>query len=558
MARSVPGAAAAAALAFTLIVPIAADRLARAGQSTVVSRDEVASVGNNACRPCHAAIVQSYEQTAMAQTSGPARGHVIAGTFTHEPSGVRYAISEEQDGATLSYHAGHEDGVSGRVTLEYYVGSNTRGRTYLFAIDGFLFQSPVNYYALRKVWDMSPGYDHVTSLPLNHPVDATCLFCHASAVQPVASGTANRFLGPPFLQPGVGCERCHGAGGTHVRDPRPGTIINPARLSPDARDSICRQCHLEGLSRIARAGHRVDDFRPGERLSDVLTVFVSAAHDRQTPRAVSHVESFAASRCKQASGDRMTCTTCHDPHMTPAAGERGEYYRQRCLTCHSALADGHHPSERRCTTCHMPRLDSPDISHTAVTDHRILRQPHADREAPAPADVRLMPFGPTDAAPRDVGLAYAEVAPRAGAFGEERAVELLEQSAASPPDDPEVLTRLGFLRHQRGHLAEAADLYRRALATGAAEPVAAANLGVILAGQGALDDALKLWETSFDAQPYAEEIGLNLALGQCVAGQQTKAAGTVDRILRFNPDSTGARRLREEIGQKTRCAHHRS
>ena len=119
--------------------------------------------------------------------------------------------------------------------------------TYLFAIDGFLFQSPVNYYALRSTWDMSPGYERVTTLPLNHPVDATCLFCHASAVQPVSAGTANRFVGAPFLQSGVGCERCHGAGGSHIRDPRPETIINPARLSPEARDSVCMQCHLEGL-----------------------------------------------------------------------------------------------------------------------------------------------------------------------------------------------------------------------------------------------------------------------------------------------------------------------
>jgi len=558
MGRGASRTAVSAVLAVTLIVPTAAHHLARFAEPTPAPASQAELVGNEACRPCHSAIVTSYERTAMARTSGSARGHVIAGTFSHAPSGIRYTISEDQDGAVLTYQAVHDKDVSGRLPLEYYVGSNTRGRTYLFTIDGFLFQAPVNYYAVRGVWDMSPGYERVTNLPLNHPVDATCLFCHASAVQPAAAGTANRFVGAPFLQAGVGCERCHGAGGSHVRDPRPETIINPARLTPEARDSVCMQCHLEGLSRIARPGHRVDDFRPGQRLADVLTVFVSATRDKQTPGAVSHVESLAASRCKQASGDRMTCTTCHDPHLTPAATERGEYYRERCLSCHATFATDHHSSERQCTLCHMPRLDSPDVSHTAVTDHRILRRPRADHDAPAQAEIRLAPFGRTQADPRDLGLAYAEIAPRGGAYGEAQATELLERSAESSPADADVLTRLGFLRHQRGQVNEAQDLYRRALKTGASRPVAAANLAVIRAGQGALAEALTLWQASFDVQPYVEEIGLNLALGQCLAGQEAKAAVTVDRLLQFNPDSTAGQALRQEIARKTRCAHHRS
>jgi len=558
MGRDIWGTAVSAVLAVTLIAPAAAHHLAGFAQPPPASDTRSDFVGNDACRPCHSAIVTSYERTAMAQTSGPARGHVVAGTFTHPSSGIRYTISEDQDGAALTYQSVHDKDGSGRVALDYYVGSNTRGRTYLFAIDGFLFQSPVNYYALRSTWDMSPGYERVTTLPLNHPVDATCLFCHASAVQPVSAGTANRFVGAPFLQSGVGCERCHGAGGSHIRDPRPETIINPARLSPEARDSVCMQCHLEGLSRIARSGHRVDDFRPGQRLGDILTVFISATRDKQTPGAVSHVESLAASRCKQASGDRMTCSTCHDPHRTPAAAERAEYYRQRCLSCHAPLANDHHPAERRCTVCHMPRLESPDVSHTAVTDHRILRKPRVDHDAPAPAEIRLAPFGPAQADPRDLGLAYAEIAPRGGAYGQARAMELLQRSAESSPADSEVLTRLGFLRHQRGEVNEAEDLYRRALNTGASQPVAAANLAVIRAGQGALGEALSLWQASFDVQPYVEEIGLNLALAQCLAGQEAKAAVTVDRLLRFHPDSSAARALREEIAQKNRCARHKS
>jgi hypothetical protein len=105
---------------------------------------------------------------------------------------------------------------------------------------------------------MSPGYGAHTAMELNHPVDSTCLFCHASRVQPVRNGTVNGFAGRPFLQNGVGCERCHGAGSDHVNGSE--SMVDPAALTGGRRDSLCMQCHLEGEARIARAGRSEDDY----------------------------------------------------------------------------------------------------------------------------------------------------------------------------------------------------------------------------------------------------------------------------------------------------------
>ena len=91
---------------------------------------------------------------------------------------------------------------------------------------------------------MSPGYAQLVEMELNHPVDSTCLFCHASRVQRPVNGTVNKFAGDAFLQPGVGCERCHGPGSDHVKGLGP--MVNPAKLTGDRRDSVCNQCHLEG------------------------------------------------------------------------------------------------------------------------------------------------------------------------------------------------------------------------------------------------------------------------------------------------------------------------
>ena len=46
---------------------------------------------------------------------------------------------------------------------------------------------------------------------------------------------------------------------------RCGSMVNPAKLTAERRDSVCMQCHLEGEARIARAGRSQDDYRPGER-----------------------------------------------------------------------------------------------------------------------------------------------------------------------------------------------------------------------------------------------------------------------------------------------------
>ena len=59
-----------------------------------------------------------------------------------------------------------------------------RGHSYLFADDGYLFQSPISWYSGRHVLDLSPGYRDRNS-HFDRPVDANCLFCHANHAEPL-------------------------------------------------------------------------------------------------------------------------------------------------------------------------------------------------------------------------------------------------------------------------------------------------------------------------------------------------------------------------------------
>ena len=60
-------------------------------------------------------------------------------------------------------------------------------------------------------------------------------------------------------------------------------MVNPAKLVPPLRDAVCAQCHLTGQSRVARSGHRIEDYRPGDALSDFVA-FLRAGESRTASR----------------------------------------------------------------------------------------------------------------------------------------------------------------------------------------------------------------------------------------------------------------------------------
>src|SRR5579884_2092307 len=257
-----------------------------------------------ACADCHPQIAARWAASPMARSSGvtnPASEPV--GEFVSASSQTRFEI-RRAPGALQLVWPGHKQ------SLDFYIGSRRMGRSYGFIEDGYLYQAPVGYYALRRAWGMAPGYEHDSTTDMNGPVTAECLFCHAGGMT-AARGTLNRFRDLSHLE-GVTCERCHGEGSEHSAHPRAGNIVNPARLTGSKRDSVCEQCHLSGDVRLELAGRKLSSFRPGEDLSNYVAVFAAASTGRVGVN--SHAEALARSRCKQASGERLWCGTCHDPH----------------------------------------------------------------------------------------------------------------------------------------------------------------------------------------------------------------------------------------------------
>jgi hypothetical protein len=497
----------------------------------------------------------------MAQASGAAIDGLLPGEFTHAASGVHYRLFVRDGRAWLSYdrpNAPPERSLKGEQELTYFVGSGQRGRTYLFQNQGYWFESPVNWYSKQRVWDMNPKSPNVREMPFTLKVDTGCLHCHATGAQPSLPGSRNHFGVRPFLYGGITCQSCHADPAAHLASGGKAPILNPAKLSPSKRDSVCLQCHLEGETAVNIQGRSLSDFLSGEDLSDYVTHFVHAGELGPAGRATSQWEALLQSECKRKSGDRLTCTTCHDPHSSPPAGQRVSYFRGRCLTCHGApsFVSKHHPDQPDCSQCHMPREKTGDVAHEQLTDHRIQRRPmlSLDPSVPRTGDLTVVGGGP--ASDRELGLAYFQLAERGDVQAGHRSMQLLQQAERRGGEqaDPDLHTALGLMEQLSGNRQAAVSEYQAALRANPADSVAAGDLAILEARAGDAKDAVAGLQWVSEHDPADTSAGIDLAMLECSIGDPQAATTALRHVLQFSPDDGKARRALAAIeNEGERC-----
>jgi predicted CXXCH cytochrome family protein len=401
-------------------------------------------VGSAKCRTCHKDAHQSYKDTGMgcSMAEVDVSREPPDAAFDHPVSKRRYQV-QRKGGALwhreLLLTTGKEEVVLCEYPLKYVVGSGRHTRTYVAEVDGFLVESPVSWYASRKGWAMSPGYDQANHRGFWRDVSDNCLFCHAGQAEAV-DRSLHRLR---ITEAAIGCERCHGPGSMHVeRRNRSGgadpgtdyTIVNPARLPRDLAEAVCQQCHLRPTARIVARGRKPTDFRPGLPLQDVWHTYAPDTPDLAMT-VVGHVEQLHLSRCYQSS-KTLSCLTCHNPHDKPRPEQRVAYYNATCLKCHPAERCKVDKSRRdkespgnNCVQCHMPHAPT-DVLHVAFTHHRIAvhdKPPPADDGKAAPKLRPFLDLSRLSAIDRErsLGLAYLEAADRA-THDEPRTVYLRE------------------------------------------------------------------------------------------------------------------------------------
>jgi len=398
-------------------------------QFLTVSHDAT-YIGSAACATCHPKNHQSYALTphsrALAEADPAAEPPDVA--IRHAPSGRTYRLYQKGGKLWQEEAVRAEDGkVMARLDLpvRYGIGSGHFSRSFLTEVDGFLYESPITWYAATRKWDMTPGYNAPRHWGSERPIKVTCLVCHVGRVEETA-GAVHRLT---VHELAIGCENCHGPGSLHAAryrgQPPPAgdedwTIVHPAKLSRPRLEALCAECHQSSAAGVFVRGRKAGDFRPGRPLND-YRVFYQFAGGTDQMTVVGHVDQLRQSPCYQKS-DSLTCVTCHDPHLAKPPTDKTGYYRQKCLTCHTSagcklgLEERVKKEKDNCVACHMPRGDT-EIPHIAFTHHRIGRHTAAPPAVPG-LDPAVVPdlvaidenpaLSPLDRE-RNLGLAYVEV-----------------------------------------------------------------------------------------------------------------------------------------------------
>lgn len=443
-------------------------------------------VGSEACKRCHQELCDKYAGHPMSYSTREVASDNWRSDVKNLPARVSGAnrlltaqVVEEQmvhselmfDGSgALIYEQPH--------AMKFVVGSGARARAYLEERDGQLFMSPLNWYRKTESWSLAPGYRADDVRRFDRRANEDCLSCHTGRVEPTTDVDGQSHLA--IVEASIGCERCHGAGSNHIDyhdaklvgfkvDP----IQNLAKFTPAERDAVCYQCHLSASARVPLPGKHAWDFQPGMKLSEVWAIldYGTEVSNGQRTRSVNHVQQMRDSRCFKQSADRMSCTTCHDPHQIPQAQTQVEYYREKCINCHK-LSDCTESGDLRtqaqddCIKCHMPRLDSSNMTHVAQTDHRILRN---NLNTDSSVENTLQYFADTatefSSEQRQRGLALGTYihCTKKGIAIPDGLKEFMLKSLENFPTDALLLNALGSISLQKQDLASARKFYNQAV-----------------------------------------------------------------------------------------------
>ena len=529
-------------------------------------------VGSAACAGCHKDVYKKYLQTGMGRSmSGITpewlKKHETFGTVEDKNNNLQLDVYARDGNLYQSVREAVPDGPEGfRDTrkLEWIIGAGENGFGGLVREGDYVFQAPLSFYSKAQRWELSPGYES-GNLGFNRPILSGCISCHSGRPNAIPEGNG-RFLDPPFSELAIGCENCHGPGLSHVltaqmgSDSYPGhdsSIVNPALLAPALADNICMSCHQTGDVRVLQPGKDYRDFRPGTPLDDTMAILMIPPKRESPPQAdlLEHYYSMTLSKCYRASRERLSCISCHDPHLEPSREEAPEYFKKKCLTCHTETSctlapkvrEHQHPPDD-CAGCHMKKRDVREISHSSITNHRILVRPDEpfpeiafqQTTAALPDLIHLNPApGRKRVPPPALALlqAYGELIEKHPEYMN-RYFAVLHDLERTAPENPLVQAAIGNRELHAGRYQEAVEHLERALETGRPRTILYTDLADALIKLDRTSDAVTLLRRATDVDPFNAALRKTLIVQLIQVKDYANAKMEMeDYVKRFPEDS---------------------
>jgi DmsE family decaheme c-type cytochrome len=201
--------------------------------------------------------------------------------------------------------------------------------------------------------------------------EETCLTCHEDQKRGYHGSPHARTANPRTPAAKKGCESCHGPGQAHVDGGGDKTKIkNPATMSLRDANAACLTCHNRS-SHDNYAGGKHDSrnvgcvtchsvHAPKSESKSLKTETVSETCVQCHVKEVNKVHKSSHMPVGERNGNKMECTTCHNPHGSNNVKmlKEGTSITEACATCHAEKRGPflweHAVGRESCVTCHDP------------------------------------------------------------------------------------------------------------------------------------------------------------------------------------------------------------
>lgn len=381
--------------------------------------DSARYVGMNTCKACHQGIYNTFVETGMGHSFDIATRKKSSASFEHanvndKLGNFNYQAFWQNDSLFIKeFRLNKKDTSFKRIEqVNFIIGSGQHTNSHLQNINGYIHQMPMTYFTQKKHWDLPPGFENGVNTRFTRKIGLECMSCH-NGYPDFVLGSENKYTRVPL---GIDCERCHGPGSIHVQERSSGSridtskyidysIVNPSKLTIDLQFDICQRCHLQGNA-ILKEDKSFYDFKPGQKLSDIMTVFLPKYTTSKSEFIMaSHADRLKQSACFIKTSEKilskkttlkpykegLTCITCHNPHVS-VRNTNNNQFNLACISCHQvnsnvictekSVAKNYKNNSLRnsnCVNCHMPNSGSTDIPHVSVHDHYI-KKPISNKE----------------------------------------------------------------------------------------------------------------------------------------------------------------------------------